>query len=85
MKGLAAATFELLSNVVHECIPDLRLAAFELVTGKFQGSPFSDDVLKELRQRWANLLRDPVDALVIDDGQPFLLRGLAQWLSAFGV
>ena len=83
MKGLAAATFELLSNVVHECIPDLRLAAFELVTGKFQGSPFSDDVLKELRQRWANLLRDPVDALVIDDGQPFLLRGLAQWLSVF--
>eukprot|EP00435_Cladocopium_sp_Y103_P010529 s2776_g2.t1 len=28
----------------------------------------------------AALLRDPAGALVVDDGQPFLLRGLAQWL-----
>eukprot|EP00435_Cladocopium_sp_Y103_P046292 s717_g13.t1 len=83
MKKLALDTYNLLMATVRECIPDVRGAAFKLVTGKFESSPFSARALTELRGRWAGLLPDPTDALVVDEGQPFLLRGLAQWLRVF--
>ncbi|CAK8989873.1 unnamed protein product, partial [Durusdinium trenchii] len=83
MKRLAFETFSLLADTVRQCIPDVRSAAFALVTGKFQASPFVGEPLESLRTQWAGLLRDPADALVIDSGQPFLLRGMAQWLTVF--
>ena len=83
MKQLASDTFGLLQEAVGKCIPDVRTAAFKLVTGKFESSPLSFEELATLRKRWAALLADPADALVIDEGQPFLLRGLAQWLTVF--
>ena len=83
MKHLASETFSLLRETVQQCIPDVRTAAFALVTGKYQTSPFAGEPLESLRARWGGLLADPADALVIDKDQPFLLRGLAQWLSVF--
>ena len=53
------------------------------MTGKIEASPFTPEVLGSLRKNWSELLSDPADALVVDDGQPFLLRGLAQWLHVF--
>eukprot|EP00435_Cladocopium_sp_Y103_P026445 s953_g6.t1 len=84
MKKLAGDTCALLMETVERCIPDVRAAAFRLVTGKFEASPFSAEELEILRRKWAGLLPDPADAVKIDSGQPFLLRGLAQWLSVFG-
>ena len=83
MKRLAAATFDLLSDTVRQVIQDPRKEAFRLVTGKLTQSPFPAEVLTPLRSKWAELLSDPGDALVVDQGQPFLLRGLAQWLGVF--
>eukprot|EP00435_Cladocopium_sp_Y103_P004894 s4940_g1.t1 len=83
MKDLAAATFQLLLDGVHSAVQDIRKEAFKLVTGKLQESPFSGELLAGLRQKLAALLRDPADALVRDDGQPFFLRLLAQWLEVF--
>ena len=83
MKELAAATFDLLRGTVQRVIQDPRKEAFRLVTGKLTHSPFPDEVLAVLRREWAGLLPDPEDALVVDQGQPFLLRGLAQWLKVF--
>ena len=83
MKQLAEATYNILLETVTSSISDVRLEAFRLVTGKIQVSPFTRDKLDEARRRWAALLPCPKDALVIDDGQPFLLRGLALWLKAF--
>jgi len=45
---------------------------------------FEEEVLLDLRKQWAALLADRADAMVVDEGQPFLLRGLAQWLTVFG-
>ena len=84
MRKLASETFVLLQDMVHRCIPDVRAAAFRLVTGKFESSPFSVGELTALRKRWASLLSDPADALIVDEGQPFLLRGLSQRLTVFG-
>ncbi|CAK9010089.1 Fucoxanthin-chlorophyll a-c binding protein C [Durusdinium trenchii] len=83
MKRLAAATFDLLSDTVRQVIQDPRKEAFRLVTGKLTQSPFPAEVLTPLRSKWAELLSDPGNALVVDQGQPFLLRGLAQWLGVF--
>ena len=83
MKQLAEATYNILLETVTSSINDVRLEAFRLVTGKIQVSPFTKDKLDEARRRWAALLPCPKDALVIGDGQPFLLRGLALWLKAF--
>ena len=83
MKQLAEATYNILLEMVTSSINDVRLEAFRLVTGKIQVSPFTKDKLDEARRRWAALLPCPKDALVIGDGQPFLLRGLALWLKAF--
>ncbi|CAL1152593.1 unnamed protein product [Cladocopium goreaui] len=57
--------------------------AFRLATGKLVESPFSRETLENLRKQWAGLLPDPVSALVVAEGQPFLLHGLAQWLEIF--
>ena len=83
MMELAGATFDALSNCVDECIPNVRLEAFKLVTGKLEGSPFTSDALAKLRERWVNLVPDPEDAKVVGRGQPFYLRALAQWLKKF--
>ena len=82
-KKVGQETFVLLRETVGRCVPDVRTAAFKLVTGKFESSPFSLEELTALRKRWASLLADPADALVVDEGQPFLLRGRSQWLTVF--
>ena len=83
MVRLADSTFDILAECVGECIHDVRLEAFKLVTGKLESSPFSESALVKLRERWASLLPDPADAAVVDPGQPFFLRALAQWLKVF--
>ena len=83
MRRLAEDTFSLLSETVHACIPDVRAAAFGLVTGKMLASPFEGAPLEKLRTRWVGLLPDPAEAAKVDPRQPFLLRGLAQWLAVF--
>ena len=81
MKRLASDTFKLLREAVADTIPNPRDMAFKLVTGKLRESPFPLERLQKLRQDWA--LPDPKEALVVDEDQPFLLRGLAQWLRIF--
>eukprot|EP00435_Cladocopium_sp_Y103_P046899 s1608_g13.t1 len=49
-----------------------------------QESPFSESSLNKLREKWFSLLSDKTDAAVLDEGQPFYLRALAQWLKVFG-
>lgn len=83
MKRLASDTFDILSSAVKRSIPDVKGMAFRLVTGKLKESPFDRTTLEEVRCAWASLLRDPKDALVVDEGQPFFLRGLSQWLEVF--
>ena len=77
MKELAEETFKFLQG-------DVRREAFRLATGNMHASPFDLKVLTDLRHRWAKLLESPSQALVVEEGQPFLLRGLAQWLKKFG-
>eukprot|EP00435_Cladocopium_sp_Y103_P002182 s465_g1.t1 len=83
MTGLALSTFECLVEGVHEAVHDIRKEAFKLVTGKLQKSPFTEEMLSRVRAKLASMLRDPAEAMVKDDGQPFYLRMLAQWLEAF--
>ena len=83
MLDLANATFNILSECVDACISDVRKESFRLVTGKIEKSPFGGETLAALRSKFAALLPDPHDALVIDDGQPFMLRALSQWLKKF--
>ena len=83
MVQLAADTFDILAECVDECIADVRKESFRLVTGKIQQSPFGEEALRKLREKWANLLRDPAEAKVADSGQPFYLRALAQWLGVY--
>ena len=68
---------------MHECIADVRKESFKLVAGKIDQSPFGEEVLVRLRAKLASLLPGPGDALIVDDGQPFLLRALSQWLKKF--
>ena len=81
MKDLCVATFDLLMETVKEAIPDPRREAFKLVTGKLKESPFTERLISSVRNKWAGLLMDPLEALVVDERQPFLLRGLAQALT----
>ena len=83
MKQLADRTFSILEEAVTAAIPDVRKEAFRLVTGKLDGSPFSDELLAGVRSKWFSLLADPLDAAIRDDGQPFFLRALSQWLRVF--
>ncbi|CAK9061235.1 unnamed protein product [Durusdinium trenchii] len=62
MRRLAEDTFSLLSETVHACVPDVRAAAFGLVTGKMLASPFEGAPLEKLRTRWVGLLPDPAEA-----------------------
>ena len=75
---------ELAEETVISTIGDVRREAFRLATGNMHASPFDLKVLTDLRHRWSKLLESPSQALVVDEGQPFLLRGLAQWLKKFG-
>ncbi|CAK9105104.1 Uncharacterized protein SCF082_LOCUS49005 [Durusdinium trenchii] len=78
---------------IHELIVPRLLKQAEVLdlTGEDDMAPpersgrsaCEDEVLAVLRREWAGLLPDPEDALVVDQGQPFLLRGLAQWLKVF--
>ena len=84
MNNFAEETFKLLEETVTSTIGDVRREAFRLATGNMQASPFGLEVLSTLRHKWSRLLESPWQALVVDEGQPFLLRGLAQWLKKFG-
>ena len=83
MKQLAQATFEFLKQGVMESVSDVRREAFKLVTGKLLVSPFSESCLMKVREKVAGLLPDCKGALVRDQGQPFFLRLLSQWLEIF--
>ena len=54
-----------------------------MVTGKLLVSPFSESCLMKVREKVAGLLPDCKGALVRDQGQPFFLRLLSQWLEIF--
>jgi hypothetical protein len=83
MIKLADDTFNLLVEGVRESVGDLRMEAFKLVTGKLTQSPFTSTALQKVRSKWFSLLKDPNDAAVLDEGQPFFLRALSQWLTCF--
>ena len=83
MTQLAEDTFSILSDCVLKEIKDIRKEAFKLVTGKLAESPFSPEALAGVRNKWFSLLADPKDAAVVDEGQPFYLRALSQWLRVF--
>ena len=72
-----------MEETVIATIGDVRREAFRLATGNMHASPFGAKVLDTLRPRWAELLDSPAQALIVDEGQPVLLRGLAQWLKRF--
>ena len=80
MSLLAEKTFGILERAVLVSIGDVRRQAFKLVSGHLEGSPFSAKVLGGIRAEIAALLRDPIDACKRDEGQPFFLRLVAQWL-----
>ena len=80
MKDFAEETFKLLEETVISNIGDVRREAFRLATGNMQASPFGLEVLSALWRKWSRLLESPSQ----DEGQPFLLRGLSQWLKKFG-
>ena len=84
MNDFAEETYKLLEETVTSNIGDVRREAFRLATGNMKASPFSPETLAGLRHKWSRLLESPSQALVVDEGQPFLLRGLAQWLKRFG-
>ena len=84
MVQLANNTFDGLAQCVMAEVPDLRLLAFKLVTGKLLESPVSEGALAKVRAKIFDLLPDPQEARVVDEGQPFHLRALAQWLQEFG-
>eukprot|EP00435_Cladocopium_sp_Y103_P025990 s72_g6.t1 len=83
MVKLANDTFEILAECVRQNIKDVRKEAFRLVTGKLTESPFSEECLGVVRAKWMALLGDPADAAIVDEGQPFFLRALSQWLKRF--
>ena len=83
MVRLADSIFKLLADCVDECITDVRLEAFKLVTGRLERSPFPEHALAKLREKWAGLLQDPHDARIVDQGQPFHLRALSQWMKKY--
>ena len=81
---LLSKLFDLVSTFVQEQLGDLRLAAFKLVLGKFEGSPFSEASLETIRCEWSKLLASPQAAMVRAEGQPFFLDLMAQTLRALG-
>eukprot|EP00435_Cladocopium_sp_Y103_P038160 s256_g10.t1 len=83
MVSLADSTFAILADAVQTSIHDVRREAFKLVTGKLDRSPFSQEALDKVRAKRFQLLGDPVDAAVLDEGQPFFLHALSQWLKRF--
>eukprot|EP00435_Cladocopium_sp_Y103_P017282 s4766_g4.t1 len=83
MVAFADATFALLSSCVAECVPDVRTEAFRLVASKLTKSPFAGQAVDKLRRKFASLLLDKGDVLVVDERQRFLLRALSQWLNKF--
>ena len=83
MVKLADDTYKILADAVTAETKDVRREAFKLVTGKLLESPFSESCLERARSKWFALLDDPQSAAVVDDGQPFYLRALSQWLKRF--
>ena len=83
MVKLADDTYKILADAVTAETKDVRREAFKLVTGKLLESPFSESCLERVRSKWFALLDDPQSAAVVDDGQPFYLRALSQWLKRF--
>ena len=81
---LSSKLFDLVSAFVQEQLGDLRLAAFKLVLGKFEGSPFTQSSLDSIRREWSKLLTAPQAAMVRAEGQPFFLDLMAQTLRVLG-
>eukprot|EP00435_Cladocopium_sp_Y103_P046354 s1025_g13.t1 len=65
MVKLANDTFGILEEAAVDAIPDMRRAAFELVTGKLEKFPFSDEALGRLRDRWFSLYIERQDLLKV--------------------
>ena len=70
---LSSKLFDLVSTFVQEQLGDLRLAAFKLVLGKFEGSPFSEAPLETIRCEWSKLLASPQAAMVLRANHSFLI------------
>ena len=59
-------------------------ATFALALGKFSASPFKEEDLECLRERWFALLPDSGRARQVPSEQPFRLHALAQSLRLMG-
>ena len=83
-KALVQNIHSLVVQFVSKEIGDVRDKAFRLAVGQFTASPFSQGAMDELRQSWSRLLPRPQSAVVIPEGQPFLLELMSQTLEIFG-
>ena len=83
-KKLANDVYGLVEKFVVSEIGDVRDKSFRLAVGQFSESPFSEQALTKLRYEWSRLLPRPDSALVVPEGQPFLLEMMSQTLEIFG-
>ena len=74
----------LIDDFCRKRLPDMARATFALALGKFSASPFKEEDLECLRERWFALLPDSGRARQVPSGQPFRLHALAQSLRLMG-
>lgn len=65
---------EILLELVHKEISDVRKASFQLALGHFSASPFSLENIDQARRKLASILPEPDAAMDIPTGQPFMLH-----------
>ncbi len=83
-KNLAKKLYYLVEQFVIREIGDVRGKSFRLAAGQPSESPFKEQSMGKLRQEWSRLLPRPDSALVVPEGQPFLLEMMSQTLEIFG-
>ena len=79
-KILSSQLHALMFDFVVKQLGDVRQAGMKLALGKYQESPFSRESLDSVRKKWASLLEVPNSALMVAEGQPFMLDMMAQTL-----
>ena len=61
----------IVDDFCHSKKKDPARQTFELALGRFKVSPFSEEDLSEIRNRWFGLLPDPRQAEIMVPGRPF--------------
>ena len=79
-KILSSQLHALMFDFMVKQLGDVRQAGMKLALGKYQESPFSRESLDSVRKKWASLLEVPNSALMIAEGQPFMVDMMAQTL-----